>query len=81
MSEVKSVFFSSCVGCDLPFVKVNLETGEETPFASEYPICMRCMQRGAKEPEWWKETKNKIYELTNNRNNTETGSIPKPEKV
>ena len=77
----KVVFFSSCVGCDRSFVKVNLKTQEEVPFASQYPVCMQCMQKGTGDTEFWKEIKQKIHELTNNRNNTKTSSVSEPKEV
>lgn len=61
-------FYINCVGCDRSFVKVNLETGEEKSFASQYPVCMGCMQKGTADKRFWEQVKQKIHVISHNIN-------------
>ena len=56
-----------CIGCEKPFVKLNLNTGKEKPAVSECPVCVNCLVKGNKDPVFWQSVKTKINHESNSR--------------
>ena len=46
-----------CKACKKPMVRRDAKTGEMIPSVSSYKICLTCLLKAWRDPEYWKWTK------------------------
>ena len=75
--------FSKCRICKRGMVRVDLKTGKQTPTKSAYPVCLGCLLKNTKDPNFnqWLGKITHANQITNNNANPAIKPKPEAEKV